>query len=153
MPDVDQELFLEAVKKLVLLEKDWIPRGEGTSLYIRPTMIATEAALGVHPASEYLFFIVVGPVGSYYPEGFGPTKIFVCEEFVRSVRGGTGSSKAGGNYAASLYACNIACKMGFTQERFRLSMVSSKPTARVNICVPWRRTQRMVAPTVSNSAS
>ena len=115
MPALDEDLFLEAVKKLVLLEKDWVPHGEGTSLYIRPTMIATEAALGVHPSSEYLFFIVVGPVGAYYPEGFGPTKIYVSEEYVRSVRGGTGSSKAGGNYAASLYACRIASKMGYTQ--------------------------------------
>ena len=115
MPEIDPELFLEAVKKLVLLEQDWIPRGEGTSLYIRPTMIATEAALGVHPASEYLFFIVIGPVGAYYPEGFGPTKIYVSEEYVRSVRGGTGACKAGGNYAASLYASRIASEMGYTQ--------------------------------------
>jgi branched-chain amino acid aminotransferase len=78
-------------------------------------MIATEAALGVHPANEYLFFIVVGPVGAYYPEGFGPTKIYVSEEYVRSVRGGTGSCKAGGNYAASLYASRIANEMGYTQ--------------------------------------
>ncbi len=115
MPEVETDLFLEAVKQLVLLEKEWIPRGAGTSLYIRPTMIATEAALGVHPASEYLFYIVVGPVGAYYPEGFGPTKIYVSEEYVRSVRGGTGSCKAGGNYAASLYACRIASEMGYTQ--------------------------------------
>ncbi len=115
MPALDEELFLAAVKQLVLLEKDWLPHGAGTSLYIRPTMIATEAALGVHPANEYLFFIVVGPVGAYYPEGFGPTKIYVSEEYVRSVRGATGSCKAAGNYAASLYACSIAKEMGYTQ--------------------------------------
>jgi len=115
MPEVDPELFLEAVKTLVLLEKDWIPRGEGTSLYIRPTMIATEAALGVHASREYLFFIVIGPVGAYYPEGFGPTKIYVSEEYVRSVRGGTGACKAAGNYAASIYASRIASEMGYTQ--------------------------------------
>jgi len=115
MPEIEPDVFVEAVKKLVLLEKDWIPHGEGTSLYIRPTMIATEAALGVHPSREYLFFIVVGPVGAYYPEGFGPTKIFVSEEYVRSVRGGTGSCKAAGNYAASLYASRIASEMGYTQ--------------------------------------
>lgn len=115
MPELDPELFLAAVKQLVVLEKDWIPCGEGTSLYIRPTMIATEAALGVHPAGEYLFFIVVGPVGAYYPEGFGPTKIYVSEEYVRSVRGATGACKAAGNYAASLYACKIAKEMGYTQ--------------------------------------
>jgi branched-chain amino acid aminotransferase len=115
MARIDAGMFMDALKKLVLLEKDWIPRGIGTSLYIRPTMIATERALGVHPANEYLFFIVVGPVGAYYPEGFNPTKIYVSEDYVRSVRGGTGNCKAAGNYAASLYASRIANEMGYTQ--------------------------------------
>ncbi|OPY90812.1 MAG: Branched-chain-amino-acid aminotransferase 2 [Syntrophus sp. PtaU1.Bin208] len=115
MPTVDPEVFQKAVSELVLLEKDWIPRGRGTSLYIRPTMIATEAALGVHPSGEYLFFIIVGPVGAYYHEGFNPTKIYVSEEYVRSVRGGTGNCKNAGNYAASLYASQIAMGMGYTQ--------------------------------------
>ncbi len=115
MPRIDEELFLEALKKLVILDKEWIPHGSGTSLYIRPTMIATEAALGVHPSNEYLFFIIAGPVGAYYPEGFGPTKIFVTEEYSRSVPGGTGYCKAGGNYAASLFAGEIAKGMGYTQ--------------------------------------
>lgn len=115
MPSIDEAIFLDALKKLVVLEKDWIPRGAGTSLYIRPTMIATEPALGVHPANEYLFFIVVGPVGAYYPQGFSPTKIFVSEEYVRAAPGGTGFTKAAGNYAASLYASRIATNMGYTQ--------------------------------------
>jgi branched-chain amino acid aminotransferase len=115
MPPMDQEVFFDAIKKLVLLEKDWIPQGAGTSMYIRPTMIATEAALGVHPASEYLFFIVVGPVGAYYPQGFSPTKMFVSEEYVRSVKGGTGSIKAAANYAISLYASHLATNKGYTQ--------------------------------------
>lgn len=115
MAHIDEDLFMEGMKKLVLLEKDWIPHGEGTSMYIRPTMIATEAALGVHPANEYLFFIVVGPVGAYYPQGFSPTKMFVSEEYVRAVRGGIGNVKAAGNYAASLYASRIATNMGYTQ--------------------------------------
>jgi len=115
MARIDEDLFMEAMKKLVLLEKDWIPHGEGTSMYIRPTMIATEAALGVHPANEYLFFIVVGPVGAYYPQGFSPTKMYVSEEYVRAVRGGIGHVKAAGNYAASLYASRIATNMGYTQ--------------------------------------
>ncbi len=112
---MDEEIFFDAMKKLVILEKDWIPRGAGTSLYIRPTMIATEPALGVHPASEYLFFIVVGPVGAYYPQGFSPTKMYVSEEYVRATRGGTGNIKAAINYAASLYASRIATNMGYTQ--------------------------------------
>jgi branched-chain amino acid aminotransferase len=115
MPQLDEALFMEALKKLILIDKEWIPHGSGTSLYIRPTMIASEPALGVHPAHEYLFFIIVGPVGAYYPEGFGPTKIFVTEEYCRSVPGGTGYCKAGGNYAASLYASEIANKLGYTQ--------------------------------------
>ena len=115
MPQLDEALFMEALKKLILIDKEWIPHGSGTSLYIRPTMIATEPALGVHPAHEYLFFIIEGPVGAYYPEGFGPTKIYVTEDYCRSVPGGTGYCKAGGNYAASLYASEIAKKMGYTQ--------------------------------------
>jgi len=92
-----------------------IPRGIGTSLYIRPTLIATEAALGVHPANQYLFFIVVGPVGAYYASGFAPTKIYVSEEYVRAAPGGTGNIKSAGNYAMSLYASRIASNMGYTQ--------------------------------------
>ena len=115
MPRLDEGLFFEALKRLTIIEKEWIPHGSGTALYIRPTMIATEAALGVHPAHEYLFFIIAGPVGAYYPEGFGPTKIFVTEKYSRSAPGGTGNCKAGGNYAATLYAGEIAAKMGYTQ--------------------------------------
>ena len=115
IPQLDEALFMEALKKLILIDKEWIPHGSGTSLYIRPTIIATEPALGVHPAHEYLFFIIAGPVGAYYPEGFGPTKIYVTEEYCRSVPGGTGYCKAGGNYAASLYASEIANKRGYTQ--------------------------------------
>ena len=115
MPTIDPDVFFQGVKKLVLLEKDWIPRGAGTSLYIRPTMIATEAFLGVHPSAEYLFFIIVGPVGAYYPQGFSPTKIFVEEKYVRAVRGGIGFCKAAGNYAASLLASQKAEEKGYTQ--------------------------------------
>ncbi len=115
MPAVDENLFLEAVRELVLLEKDWIPKGLGTSLYIRPTMIATEPALGVHASPDYLFYILVGPVGAYYPEGFSPTKIFVEEHYVRSAPGGIGYCKAAANYAASLYASKAAQDKGYTQ--------------------------------------
>jgi branched-chain amino acid aminotransferase len=115
MPQLDEALFVEALKKLILIDKEWIPHGSGTSLYIRPTMIATEPALGVHPAREYLFFIILCPVGAYYPEGFAPTKIYVTEEYCRSVPGGTGHCKAGGNYASSLYASELANKLGYTQ--------------------------------------
>lgn len=115
MPTIDKDLFLDGLKKLVLLEKDWIPRSSGTSLYIRPTMIATEKALGVHPSAEYYFYIILCPVGAYYPQGFNPTKMYVSEEYVRAVRGGIGYCKAAGNYAASLYAAEKAKDMGYTQ--------------------------------------
>ncbi|MFO7569499.1 MAG: branched-chain amino acid aminotransferase, partial [Smithellaceae bacterium] len=115
MAQIDEDVFLEALTKFVLLEKEWIPKQAGSSLYIRPTLIATEAALGVHPSSEYLFFIIAGPVGAYYANGFSPTKIYVSEEYVRAAPGGTGQIKAAGNYAASLYASRIATNMGYTQ--------------------------------------
>ena len=115
MPQIDEKLFLEALQKLILVDEDWIPRAEGSSLYIRPTMIATEKALGVHPSNEYLFFIILSPVGAYYAEGFSPTKIYVTEEYIRSAPGGIGYCKAAGNYVASLYAGEIAKKLGYTQ--------------------------------------
>jgi branched-chain amino acid aminotransferase len=115
MPQIDESLFLDAIKELLAVDRDWIPHTEGTSLYIRPTMIATEKALGVHPSNEYLFFIILSPVGAYYAEGFSPTKIYVTEKYIRSAPGGIGSSKAGANYAASLFAGEIAKKMGYTQ--------------------------------------
>lgn len=115
MPAVDEDLFMEALKKLVLLEQDWIPHGVGTSLYVRPTMIATETALGVHESDSYLFYIIASPVGAYYPEGFSPTKIYVVEDYTRTAPGGMGNVKAAGNYAASLFASGIAIDKGYTQ--------------------------------------
>ncbi|HET57383.1 MAG TPA: branched-chain amino acid aminotransferase [Deltaproteobacteria bacterium] len=115
MPPVDPDFFMEALKTLIRVEKDWIPHGRGTSLYIRPTMIATEVALGVHPSNAYLFFIILSPVGAYYPEGFNPTRIYVSDSFVRACPGGVGNCKAAGNYAASLYASTEASNQGYTQ--------------------------------------
>lgn len=115
MPELDIEISMEALKKLVLLDREWIPKTRETSLYIRPTMIATEPFLGVRPAGEYLFYIIIGPVGSYYPEGLNPVKIYVEDRFARAVAGGTGEAKTGGNYAASLLAAEEAKKKGFTQ--------------------------------------
>ena len=115
MPKVAIDFAVSALKKLVALDRDWVPRQRGSSLYIRPTMIASEAALGVRPANEYLFFIITGPVGAYYAEGFSPVKIYVASEHVRAVRGGVGSAKTPANYAASLFAAEKAKKMGFTQ--------------------------------------
>ncbi|MBC8461031.1 MAG: branched-chain amino acid aminotransferase [Deltaproteobacteria bacterium] len=115
MPDVDIDLSMEGMKQLILLEKEWVPKSHGTSLYIRPTMLATEPHLGVRPANAYLFFIIIGPVGAYYKEGLNPVKIYVEDFYVRAARGGIGEAKTAGNYAASLLAAEKAKKMGYTQ--------------------------------------
>ena len=115
MPEVDVDLVMEGMKKLILLDKDWVPKSQGTSLYIRPTMLATEPHLGVRPARGYLFFIIVGPVGAYYKEGLNPIRIFVEDKYVRAAVGGTGETKTAGNYAASLLAAEEAKEKGFTQ--------------------------------------
>ncbi len=115
MPTVDEELVLKALKELIRIDRDWVPRSHGASLYIRPTMIATEPALGVKVSPSYLYYIMTGPVGAYYPEGFNPTKIFVSDEYVRAVRGGVGDTKTAGNYAASLLAAEKAHEKGYTQ--------------------------------------
>ncbi|MBW1912593.1 MAG: branched-chain amino acid aminotransferase [Deltaproteobacteria bacterium] len=115
MPDVDIDLVMEGMKQLILLEKGWIPKNQGSSLYIRPTMLATEPHLGVRPANTYLFFIILCPVGAYYKEGLNPVTIYVEDKYVRAAIGGTGEAKVAGNYAASLLAAEEAKKKGFTQ--------------------------------------
>jgi branched-chain amino acid aminotransferase len=115
IPEFDGEIAREGLRQLLRLEKDWIPTGEGTSLYIRPNIIATEAALGVKLSKHYLFYIITGPVGAYYPQGFNPVDIFVTEKYVRAARGGLGEAKTMANYAASLLAQEEAHEMGFTQ--------------------------------------
>jgi branched-chain amino acid aminotransferase len=115
MPEVDIDLVTEGMKKLILLDKEWVPRSQGTSLYIRPTMLASEPHLGVRPASEYVFFIIIGPVGAYYKEGLNPVKIYVEDKYIRAAVGGTGDTKTAGNYAASLLAAEEAKEKGFTQ--------------------------------------
>lgn len=92
------------LKKLLEIEKDWVPHSAGTSLYIRPTLIATDAFLGVHASDTYLFYIILCPVAAYYKEGLKPVKIYVEDEYVRAARGGIGFTKAAGNYAASMLA-------------------------------------------------
>ncbi|WP_028841773.1 branched-chain amino acid aminotransferase [Thermodesulfobacterium hveragerdense] len=115
IPQVDPNLTFEAIKTLVLLDKDWIPKQKGSALYIRPIIFATENTLGVKVSHEYLFMIILSPVGPYYAEGFNPVKIYVTEEYVRACPGGTGEVKTGGNYAASLKAQAVAQQKGYTQ--------------------------------------
>ena len=115
MPEISTDDALEATRELVRLEKDWVPSEPGSSLYIRPTMIATEVAVGVHVAAKYLFYIIVGPVGAYYPQGFAPTDIFITEKYTRAAMGGLGEAKTMANYAASLLAQEEAHELGYTQ--------------------------------------
>lgn len=115
MPEVPEELFLDGINKLVSLERDWVPAASGTSLYIRPTMIAVEPALGVHPSNYYYFYAILSPVGAYYAAGFDPINIMVEDRYVRAVPGGTGEAKTGGNYASSLKAGLEANKKGYDQ--------------------------------------
>ena len=115
IPKVDEELVLEAMKQLVRIDIDWVPPDPETSLYIRPFIFANEPHVGVHSSNKYIFCIITSPVGAYYPEGMNPVKIFVESRDVRTVRGGTGSAKTGGNYAATLRAGEEAGKRGFSQ--------------------------------------
>jgi len=115
IPELDEAFALTALKELLQIERDWVPDAPGTSLYIRPTIIATDPFLGVRASHTYRFFIILSPVGAYYPEGFNPIKIMVTREHVRAVRGGLGDTKTMGNYAASLLAGEKAHKEGFTQ--------------------------------------
>lgn len=115
VPRIAPEDALQAIKTLVEVEKDWVPDKEGTSLYIRPFIIATDPYLGVHPSHTYKFIIILSPVGSYYAAGINPVKICIEREYVRCVKGGTGIAKAGGNYAASLIGQEKADKMGYAQ--------------------------------------
>ena len=115
MPELDEVFVLEALKTLLRIEQEWVPGAEGTSLYIRPTMIATDPFLGVRASHTYRFYIILSPVGAYYPEGFNPVKIMVTRDHVRAVRGGVGDTKTMGNYAASLLAGEVAHQAGYTQ--------------------------------------
>ena len=115
MPEVNPDLFLTAMKELVVLDRNWLPTSEGTSLYIRPTMIATEPGVGIRPSKQYLFYIILCSVGPYYPEGFNPTRIYVSDQHVRAIKGGVGESKTSGNYGSTLFVSQSAAEKGYTQ--------------------------------------
>ena len=115
IPPISEEYFIESITKLISLEKSWVPDELGTSLYIRPTIIATEPALGVHPSDSFYYYVILSPSGSYFAEGLNPIKILVEDKYVRASIGGTGSAKTGGNYAGSLLASKLAKSQGFSQ--------------------------------------
>ena len=115
IPEIDEAFAVKAIEELVRIDRDWIPTEEGTSLYIRPYVFATEPHIGVRPAKRLIFAVILSPVGAYYPEGLNPVKIYVEDQYVRSVRGGMGFTKAGANYAGSLKAQEEAHAKGYSQ--------------------------------------
>jgi branched-chain amino acid aminotransferase len=115
IPEIDVDFVVSALVKLVDLDKDWVPHSPGTSLYIRPVIIATEASLGVKVSSRYLMYIITCPVGAFYVKEMDPIKIAVTDKYVRAVKGSVGEAKTGGNYAASLLAAEEAKKNGYSQ--------------------------------------
>ena len=115
IPNVPEEDFVEAVRAVVEVDKDWIPTEPGTSLYIRPFIIATDDFLGVAPSKTYLFMVILSPSGAYYESGLAPVGIWIEDEYVRAVKGGMGFAKTGGNYAASLIAQVKAHDDGYSQ--------------------------------------
>jgi branched-chain amino acid aminotransferase len=115
IPEIDEAFSLDALKQLIALDQEWVPSAPGTALYIRPTIIAMDPYLGVRASNTYRYFIILGPVGAYYAEGFNPVKILVTKDYVRAVRGGLGEAKTPANYAASLYAGEKARQTGYSQ--------------------------------------
>jgi branched-chain amino acid aminotransferase len=152
MPEVDENLHLEAIKSLVGLDKEWVPAQKGSSLYIRPTMIATSPKLGLGASSEYSHFIIAGPAGSYFKGGLTPISVFVTDKYRRAVKGGVGEAKTGGNYAASLFASEEVSKLGYSQVLW-LDAVEGRYIEEVgamNICFVYEG-KSIVTPRLSGS--
>jgi branched-chain amino acid aminotransferase len=152
MPVVDESLHLEAIRQLVVADQNWVPSQDGSSMYIRPAMIATSPKLGLAAAAEYLHFIIAGPVGPYFPEGFNPVSVYISDVCRRAVAGGVGEAKTGGNYAASLMVSDEAAKAGFTQVLW-LDAIEGRYVEEVgamNICFVYRD-GRIATPALSGS--
>ena len=115
IPQIDEEMYVEAVKAVVAVDADWIPEVKDTSLYVRPFIIATQPTLNIHPSKSYIFMIILSPSGPYYPNGLEPTKLYVEDIFSRATLGGTGEAKCGGNYAGALKAQEVAIEKGYDQ--------------------------------------
>jgi branched-chain amino acid aminotransferase len=151
MPLVDAEDHLEAIVRLIEVEHEWVP-DPPASLYIRPVMIATDASLGVHASKTYLHYVIVGPVGSYFSEGFSPVPVYISDQYRRAVRGGVGTAKTGGNYAASLFVGAEAKAKGYSQVLW-LDAVNGRYIEEVgamNICFVYEG-KRIVTPPLTGS--
>ena len=152
MPAVDEEEHLAAIVQLIELEQDWVPAADGSSLYVRPAMIATEAALGVHASTSYLHFVIAGPVGAYFKEGFNPVPVYISDQYRRAVRGGVGAAKTGGNYAASLFVGEKAAAKGYSQVLWLDALEGRfiEEVGAMNICFVYEG-GRIVTPPLSDS--
>ena len=135
VPQIPVEDFVQAVKALVELEKDWVPHIDGASLYIRPFVFATDVGLGVHASKHYTFCVICAPSGAYYAEGIDPVRIYVEDEYIRAAPGLTGFTKCGGNYAASIKAGELAEQKGFAQVLW-LDGVEKKYVEEVGSMIP-----------------
>ncbi|MFI1192518.1 branched-chain amino acid aminotransferase [Micromonospora sp. NPDC020750] len=118
MPQLPPETFVESLRRLVEIDREWIPEGDGSSLYLRPFMFASEVFLGVRPANEYLYVVIASPAGAYFSGGVKPVTVWVSPDYTRAAPGGTGAAKCGGNYAASLAAQAEAIEAGCDQVVF-----------------------------------
>ena len=152
MPQVPVTQQLEALRALVNLDQNWVPSAAGASLYIRPTMIATSPKLGLGAAASYLHFIITGPAGPYYEQGFNPVSVYISTTCRRAVVGGIGEAKTGGNYAASLYVSEEVARQGYTQVLW-LDAIEGRYVEEVgamNICFVYEG-KRIVTPELSGS--
>ena len=152
MPEVDESFHLQALKSLIKLDQRWVPNEVESSLYIRPTMIATSAKLGLGAAADYLHFVITCPVGPYFQGGFNPVSVYISDSSRRAVIGGVGEAKTGGNYAASLHMSEKVAKLGFTQVLW-LDAIHGKYIEEVgamNICFVYEGS-RIVTPRLSGS--
>ncbi len=152
MPAVDPEEHLTAIAQLVEIEHDWVPTAEGSSLYIRPAMIATDAALGVYSSHTYLHFVIVCPVGAYFAAGFNPISVFISDSYRRAVKGGVGATKTGGNYSASLFVSEQVKEQGYSQVLW-LDAIEGKYIEEVgamNICFVYEG-KKIVTPPLTGS--
>jgi branched-chain amino acid aminotransferase len=152
MPPVDVAFHVEAIRKLVEIDQSWVPGQPESSLYIRPAMIATTPKLGLGAATSYLHFVMAGPVGPYFKEGFNPVSVYVSDTCRRAVKGGVGEAKTGGNYAASLFMSEQAAKEGFTQVLWLDALEGRyiEEVGAMNICFVYGN-RRIVTPQLTGS--
>ena len=151
IPEIDEAFALEAMKKLVEIDQDWVPSEPGTSLYVRPFVFATDSYIGVHVSKTYKFIIILSPVGAYYATGLKPAMMHIEKVYARTVVGGTGEAKCGGNYAGSLAATAKAHEEGF-EETLWLDGATRKNIEEVGSCnIMFRIDGKFITPALTGT--